>query len=575
MAGLPSNWTQVVLNEIIDAYQAGFASGKKDVQNGLAHLRMNNIGIDGSINLDLLRKVPASLANENHILSRNDILFCTTNSAKLVGKCALFTLDGKFAFSNHLTRIRCNDKATNSHYLQKYLFSLWTRGEFEDKCKHWVNQSTLPKEQLLSTPIFLPPLPEQHRIVAKLEKLLHKVDACKERLEKIPTILKRFRQSILSAACSGRLTADWRMENLPSPGAARHPLPEGEGNHVLPLPAEVSGVERKLREDRGEGGDLPEGWNITCINKLASYITSGSRGWAQYYADSGSIFIRAQNINSDFLDLSDVAYVNLPNKAEGLRTRVQLDDLLVTITGANVTKSARVIDRLDDAYVSQHVALVRLKDVRLSKFLFLVLVSPAHGRAQLLDAAYGQGKPGLNLENIRDVSVPLPTFPEQQEIVRRVEALFAIAARIEERYQKARVQVDKLTQSILAKAFRGELVPQDPDDEPASVLLERIRAEKGKIAPAGRRTGLRKTSRPPKRKPVPTAASPTSETLPADVSSVILYQMQPGQEYSRADIIDRLALSSYEWNRAIMELKESGRIIQTGERRGARYRLGA
>ena len=76
------------------------------------------------------------------------------------------------------------------------------------------------------------------------------------------------------------------------------------------------------------------------------------------------------------------------------------------------------------------------------------------------------------------LQIPIPPTAEQQEIVRRVEALFKIADRIEERYQRAKAQVDKLTQSILAKAFRGELVPQDPNDEPASVLLERIKHQK-------------------------------------------------------------------------------------------------
>jgi type I restriction enzyme S subunit len=88
------------------------------------------------------------------------------------------------------------------------------------------------------------------------------------------------------------------------------------------------------------------------------------------------------------------------------------------------------------------------------------------------------GVPDLGIQNIKDFSVPIPPLPEQQEIVRRVEALFAFADRIEERYAKVKAHMDKLTQSILVKAFRGELVPQDPNDEPASVLLERIRQER-------------------------------------------------------------------------------------------------
>ncbi len=114
----------------------------------------------------------------------------------------------------------------------------------------------------------------------------------------------------------------------------------------------------------------------------------------------------------------------------------------------------------------------------------MCLTSHSHGRGQLLESAYGQGKPGLNLDNIKNLDIHLPPLPEQQEIVRRVEALFKKADEIEARYKKARVFVDRLTQSILAKAFRGELVPQDPNDEPASVLLEKIKTEKGRLEEA-------------------------------------------------------------------------------------------
>jgi type I restriction enzyme S subunit len=213
---------------------------------------------------------------------------------------------------------------------------------------------------------------------------------------------------------------------------------------------------------------------------LTTLVTSGSRGWAKYYAPSGYIFIRAQNINSDFLNLDEIAFVRPPITAEGLRTKVQQNDILITITGANVTKSALVEKTLGDAYVSQHVALVRLQDARLSKFLFFSILSPAHGRKQLQAAAYGQGKPGLNLDNIRELAVALPPVAEQHEIVRRVEEMFSLADQIEAHFAKARSQVEQLTPSLLARAFRGQLVPQDPKDESASKLLERIKA-RGKL----------------------------------------------------------------------------------------------
>jgi type I restriction enzyme, S subunit len=336
----------------------------------------------------------------------------------------------------------------------KYLrFFLATQFETINRSTRGTGIPHVDPEVFWNLNVPLAPSKEQRRIVAKLEKLLDKVDSCQKRLAKIPILLKRFRESVLAAACSGRLTEDWREENR-SAGSLR-----------------VEDVSRSLSDER----DFPNEWCTTNLGILAKLVTSGSRGWAKYYAESGSIFIRAQNINSDILDLDQPAYVQLPESCEGLRTKVQLHDILITITGANVTKSALVQTHIEDAYVSQHVALLRLKDVRVSEFVFLSLLSPMHGRQQLRSLAYGQGKPGLNLDNIRSVVLALPPVSEQNEIVRLVKQLFALADQIEARYEKGKEYVDDLKQSILAKAFRGELVPQDPNDEPATALLERIR----------------------------------------------------------------------------------------------------
>jgi len=125
--------------------------------------------------------------------------------------------------------------------------------------------------------------------------------------------------------------------------------------------------------------------------------------------------VRAQNINSGALDLSDVAFVRLPSAAEGLRTRLKVNDVLVTITGANVTVSALVAQDLQEAYVNQHVALLRPILPEMSVWLLLWLQAYGGGKSQLLEAAYGAGKPGLNLGNIREVSIALPPPAETEK----------------------------------------------------------------------------------------------------------------------------------------------------------------
>lgn len=341
----------------------------------------------------------------------------------------------------------------------------------------------LNRDELYAQEIPIPPLAEQKRIAAKIEVLLARVRGAKERLERVPVLLKRFRQAVLAAACSGRLTEEWRETHITDDSAyiylqkilkERRVYFEKVGTRIYKEPIEP---------DRSKLSDVPDQWAAASMDQLACFVTSGPRGWAKFYADSGPVFIRAQNINTDKLRLEDIAHVQPPNNAEGLRTRVRLGDLLITITGANVTKAALVDVDLEEAYISQHVALARLVDPAVERFVFLWTISPLHGRAKLLADAYGAGKPGLNLDNIREMVVPLPPLSEQREIVRRVEALFKLAEAIERRVEAARARADKLTQAILAKAFRGELVPTEAElarregrsYEPASQLLQRIR----------------------------------------------------------------------------------------------------
>lgn len=305
--------------------------------------------------------------------------------------------------------------------------------------------SGITKKQLTDLEFPLPPYKEQLRIVAKIEELLSELDKGVENLRTAQQQLKVYRQALLKHAFKGELTAE-----------------------ATQIPTDAPWPKRKL-------GDLLD------------FLTSGSRGWAAYYADTGDIFIRAQNIKHDRLDLSDIAFVDLPGKTEGLRTKVQKGDLLITITGANVTKTALVEHSIGTAYVSQHVALCRPSDEVLPKFLYWYIVAEAAGRKQLTDLAYGAGKPGLNLENIRSVNVHLPDLVEQARVVELIENKLSVVEDFEKTITHSLQQAEALRQSILKKAFSGQLVAQDANDEPASVLLERIKAEKQARLVTGKR----------------------------------------------------------------------------------------
>lgn len=440
---LPRGWVEIELIEV--AADTDYPIGDGDhgqikpamyKDKGVPYIRVSDMGW-GNFKPDNLVYIDKE-THRNNLKSEllpGDVLIAKTGAT--IGKCCIVPDFIEAAnTTSSVGKVTLDQKLMSPKYLLNYFLSR----EFKDFMWSISERTAQPGfniRDMVKFKIPLPPKAEHDRIVAKLDAIMQKVESNKQRLDKIPKLLKRFRQSVLAAAVSGKLTEDWREKN-----------------------------------------GIVEDWKEDNLGSITTLVTSGSRGWAKYYSEKGSTFVRAQNISKDVLDLTDIAFVKLPNAAEGIRTLIRENDILVTITGANVTKTAHVDFNITDAYVSQHVGLVRVKNTVSSKFVYLFLISESHGRKQLLASAYGQGKPQLNLDNIKEVQIFLPLIDEQTEIVRRVEQLFAFADKIEARYTKAKTMLDKLPQSILAKAFRGELVAQNPNDEPASVLLERIASAK-------------------------------------------------------------------------------------------------
>lgn len=164
---------------------------------------------------------------------------------------------------------------------------------------------------------------------------------------------------------------------------------------------------------------MHENWEEIALGDALNFVTSGSRGWAEYYSEFGPYFVRAQNIRFGYLLLDDLAHVQPPAKSEGTRTKVVKGDLLIVITGAGVTNPAVLNVDIGEAYVSQHVGLARPTDNRLSDWLLLCLLADFGGRAELVSRAYGAGRPGLNLDNIRSLTIPSHPLPNNAASWRR------------------------------------------------------------------------------------------------------------------------------------------------------------
>jgi type I restriction enzyme S subunit len=211
-------------------------------------------------------------------------------------------------------------------------------------------------------------------------------------------------------------------------------------------------------------------------------------------------YLRVANVYANRLDLSDVAEIGL-TMAEHTKTRLRPGDLLIVEGNGSLDQIGRVAlwnGELDDCVHQNHLIRWRSSGPA-SKFILFWLLSP-QGRTDLMHfASTTTGLHTLSISKVAALPIQLPPSQEQDEIVRRVEALFAYADRLEARYTVARGRIECLTPALLTKAFRGDLVPQDPIDEPAYLLLERIRAARatseGATGPNRRKGGGRpKTS---------------------------------------------------------------------------------
>ena len=231
--------------------------------------------------------------------------------------------------------------------------------------------------------------------------------------------------------------------------------------------------------------DLPDGWAWSKIGPLCEYITSGSRGWAQYYSETGILFLRMGNLSRDSFDLrlDNLQRVNLPDNAEGTRTRVAENDLLFSIT-AEIGMLGLIPANFEEAYINQHVGLIRfLKDAQ-TKFFPYILMSE-FCRDQYYTVQCGM-KNSFRLDNIQNILAPVPPLGEQIRIAEKLSNIWTHIQQIDIESEAASDIISKAKSKILDLAIRGQLVPQDPDDEPASVLLERIRAEKEELIKQGK-----------------------------------------------------------------------------------------
>ncbi len=200
----------------------------------------------------------------------------------------------------------------------------------------------------------------------------------------------------------------------------------------------------------GDPAQVLTKWPIRKLGPLLDFLTSGSRGWAQYYADSGDLFLRIQNVRRDELLLDDIAYVNAPHTAEAKRTQVEPGDVLLSIT-ADLGRTAVVPEGIGKAYINQHLSILRTKQL-VPRFLSAYVASPV-GQRQIVERNRHGVKAGLNFDDIRSFIVPLPPFELQHEFSRRV----TVVEKLKMEQYTFLTTLDTLFISLQHRAFQGEL----------------------------------------------------------------------------------------------------------------------
>jgi type I restriction enzyme S subunit len=345
----------------------------------------------------------------------------------------------------------------------------------------------LSKDHLLNHVIGLPPLDEQSRIVAATSILVKHVSVVIECLAKVITILKRFRQAVLAAACSGRLTADWREAECAKPRTECQIDTIRTQRRESWEAAQVD--TRRRREyprpaaiDTEDLPEIPEGWSWVSADEVCTQITDGEHIQPRYQT-SGFPLLTATHVRAGFVEFKNIGLINEKDFLVCLkRCAPKKDDVLIVSVGATTGRGA-IVDDCEPFAIVRSVLLLR--PLIQPRFLLHWTQSP-WCRTWISQASGASAQPHFYIHDARRMPVPFPSLEEQQEVVRRVEALFTLADAIEKRVAATTARAEKLTQAILAKAFRGELVPTEAElarregrsYEPASALLDRIRAER-------------------------------------------------------------------------------------------------
>ena len=395
------NFSQLVSGDGLFSDGDWIEKKDQDINGRVRLIQLADIG-DGYFKDKSSRYVTEDTASRLNctFLEQGDILIARLPDP--LGRACIFPLKGQYITAVDIAILRIKNRLYNPRYIMYLINSPQFRKSIS--CyESGTTRKRISRRNLDKIQFNVPDITVQERIVSKIEELFSKLDASVAELKTAKEKLKVYRQAVLKEAFTG-------LSN-----------------------------KRPIRE-------------------MTSIVTSGSRGWAKYYSNSGAKFIRIGNLTRDSIkiDLSEPQYVSPPVNAEGARTKLQPNDVLVSIT-ADLGSIGLVTEVVGEAYINQHIALVRFKNSEQSEFMAWYLRSD-WGQKDLLKNKRGAGKLGLGLNDIRDAKVPVVSDEQAKTIVFEISGRLSVCDSIEQTVDTSLQKAEALRQSILKQAFEGRLL---------------------------------------------------------------------------------------------------------------------
>lgn len=415
----------------------------------------------GDVNLRRIRSARQFIteagfsASSTKWISPRSLVMALAGQGRTKGLVA--TVECRTTCNQSLAAIEPSAQRSDYRYLAYYLESRYLniRSLVGDGLRDGLN---LEHVRAFKTP--LPPLYEQAAIVRYLDYVDRRIRKYIRAKKKLIALLNEQKQAVIHRAVTRGLEPNVKMK--------------------------PSGVEWL--------GELPNAWTLLPLRRLVSFVTSGSRGWSEYFAESGEIFLQSGNLGRSLeLDLSRIQYVRPPGNAEGTRTQVRVGDVLVCITGALTGNVAWVASELPAvAYINQHVALTRPKSNLVNPHFLALALRSELGKNQLKVSEYGGTKQGLGLDDVRSVAVPVPPIDEQNRIcdevsralVNLINAQSSATQEIEMLIEyRTRLIADVVTGKLDVREAAANLPVELPDDTRQDLDFEGVEALNDDEAP--------------------------------------------------------------------------------------------